>query len=105
MRLRHVPERTCVICGTKMPQRELIRIVRTPEGECKIDGIGKLAGRGAYLCHQPSCWDKAIKGGRLAHVLRGQISATDKERLAEFGAELKISTERTSELKEGTLHG
>lgn len=88
MRERHVPERSCVICATKMPKGDLVRIVLTPQGECTVDSTGKLAGRGAYLCHQVSCWDRAVKGGRLAHVLRGEVSQGDKVRLAEFGAEL-----------------
>jgi predicted RNA-binding protein YlxR (DUF448 family) len=74
-----------------MPKGDLVRIVLTPQGECTVDGTGKLAGRGAYLCHRGYCWEKAVKGGRLAHVLRGEVSQLDKERLAEFGAELAIA--------------
>jgi predicted RNA-binding protein YlxR (DUF448 family) len=92
MRERHVPQRTCVICGTKSPKRELVRVVMTPDGECKVDATGKLAGRGAYLCHRPVCWDKVVKGGRLAHALRGAVSPADNERLAGFGAELASTT-------------
>jgi predicted RNA-binding protein YlxR (DUF448 family) len=88
MRQRHVPERTCVICATKMPKGNLVRVVLTPQGECTVDSTGKLAGRGAYLCHQDTCWAKAVKGGRLAQALHGEVSNSDKERLAEFGAEL-----------------
>jgi predicted RNA-binding protein YlxR (DUF448 family) len=92
MRERHVPQRTCVICATKMPKGDLVRIVLTPQGECTVDRTGKLVGRGAYLCHRVSCWDKATKSGRLAHVLHGEVSQADKERLAEFGAELASAT-------------
>ena len=86
MRERHVPERTCVVCGTKTAKRELVRVVLTPQGECRVDETGKLSGRGAYICHQPSCWEKAVKGGRLAHSLRGEVSADDKSKLTAFAA-------------------
>ena len=91
MRQRHVPERTCVICGTKTSKRDLVRVVRTPSGECAVDTTGKLSGRGAYLCHQPSCWDKALRGGRLGHALRGEVSAEDKEKLEDFARRLNGS--------------
>ena len=90
MRTRHVPQRSCVICGTKTAKRELIRIVLTPEGECSVDPTGKRSGRGAYICHKRECWERATKGGRFAHALRGEISQADKERLSEFGQTLPV---------------
>jgi predicted RNA-binding protein YlxR (DUF448 family) len=92
MRQRHVPERTCVICGTKTAKRELVRVVRTPQGTCAVDETGKLSGRGAYLCHRASCWEKALKGGRLAHALRGEVSVEDKEKLEGFAITLNSTT-------------
>ena len=71
-----------------MAKRELVRVVLTPDGACTVDETGKLAGRGAYLCHQPTCWERAVNGGRLAHALRGEVTADDKARLTEFGATL-----------------
>ena len=91
MRQRHVPERTCVICGTKTAKRDLVRVVRTPQGECTVDATGKLPGRGAYICRQPSCWEKALRGGRLAHALRGEVSPADKEKLEGFATTLNSS--------------
>jgi predicted RNA-binding protein YlxR (DUF448 family) len=88
MRQRHTPERSCVVCGTKMAKRDLVRIVLTPNGACTVDESGKLAGRGAYLCHQLACWERAVKGGRLAHSLRGYVTEDDKVRLTEFSATL-----------------
>ncbi len=88
MRERHVPERSCVVCNKKMPKRDLVRVVLTPAGVCTVDETGKLAGRGAYLCHQLACWGRAVKGGRLAHALRGEVTADDKARLTEFSATL-----------------
>jgi len=77
-----------VVCGTKMAKRDLVRIVLTPNGACTVDESGKLAGRGAYLCHQLACWERAVKGGRLAHSLRGYVTEDDKVRLTEFSATL-----------------
>jgi predicted RNA-binding protein YlxR (DUF448 family) len=60
----------------------LIRIVRTPEG-VQIDPTGKLAGRGAYLHDLRSCWLQGLKGP-LAHALKTELSAQDRERLEEY---------------------
>ena len=84
MRNRHVPQRSCVICGMKAAKRELFRIVRTPEHECVVDETGKQSGRGAYVCGRAACWDSALRGGRLKTALRGEISQADRERLAAF---------------------
>ncbi len=50
-----VPMRTCIACRTEMPRRDLLRIVRSPEGEVKLDFSGKLPGRGAYVCKKEAC--------------------------------------------------
>lgn len=55
------PERTCIGCGQKREKRELIRIVRTPEGEFLVDATGKRNGRGAYLCPSQDCLERAWK--------------------------------------------
>ena len=93
MRNRHVPQRTCVICGVKTSKRELVRIVMTPEQECAVDDSGKRSGRGAYLCKRPRCWDAALRTGRLASALRGRIEQSDHERLAAHAAELRAAAE------------
>lgn len=66
-RVKHVPQRTCVACKTSKPKRELLRVVRTPDGHVALDPGGKKSGRGAYLCAKYSCWDLALKKGRLEH--------------------------------------
>ena len=84
---KHVPLRRCVACGSQFPQRELTRIVRTPEGQVAVDqGRKKLNGRGAYLCHKPDCWESALKRNRLEHALKGPIPPNAKEQLKEFAA-------------------
>lgn len=81
-RVRHVPQRSCVGCRQVLPKRELIRIVRTADG-LRIDPTGKLAGRGAYLHNQRSCWERGIKGA-LAHALKTEINDHDRVLLQEF---------------------
>lgn len=77
----HTPERSCVACGQKRPKRELVRIVRTPQGQVVADPSGKLPGRGAYLCKALPCWEKALRGDRLAHVLKAAMVPQDREQL------------------------
>ncbi|MGN1047969.1 MAG: RNase P modulator RnpM [Eubacteriales bacterium] len=70
---RKQPERKCMGCDEKKPKKELIRIVRTPEGAIELDLTGKKSGRGAYICHSPACLKKLRKNGRLGRVLCCEI--------------------------------
>lgn len=81
MRPRRVPERMCVGCKTMHPKRELIRVVRTPEGEVLLDLTGKKSGRGAYVCHSADCLDAALRGGRLNQALAISINEQVAEEL------------------------
>lgn len=67
------PERKCVGCNTMLPKAELIRIVRSPEGEISLDFTGKKSGRGAYICRKTACLNKARKTGRAATALNVRI--------------------------------
>ena len=62
---KKIPQRMCLGCQTKKDKRELVRIVRTPEGEIIIDPTGKKAGRGAYICNDLECLNKVMKSKRL----------------------------------------
>ena len=62
---RKVPMRKCVGCGEMKPKKELIRVVRSPEGAVSLDFRGKLPGRGAYVCPDPACLAKARKSKGL----------------------------------------
>ena len=73
---RRPPTRSCVACRTARPKRDLIRIVRSPDGEVAIDATGRAPGRGAYLCRDASCWDAAARKRALEHALRTTIPAT-----------------------------
>lgn len=75
--------RTCVGCRTSRPKKELIRIVRDPQGELHVDATGKLSGRGAYICPAAGCFDAAVKGKRLEKALERPIGAELLETLRE----------------------
>ena len=62
---KKIPQRMCLGCQERKNKRELIRIVRSPEGEISIDPTGKKSGRGAYICNDLACLNKVIKSKRL----------------------------------------
>lgn len=63
--MKKIPQRTCLGCGETKPKKELIRIVKQNDGQIFIDKTGKANGRGAYICNNIECLDKAIKSKRL----------------------------------------
>ncbi|KRQ86989.1 hypothetical protein ABG79_01179 [Caloramator mitchellensis] len=74
MKVKKVPMRMCLGCQEMKPKKELIRVVRSPEGEINIDFTGKKAGRGAYICKDAACLEKAIKAKRFDRALEVKIS-------------------------------
>ena len=66
---RKIPERQCLGCNEHRPKSELLRIVRTPEGETELDFTGKKSGRGAYICRSLKCLKKARKSKRVEKSL------------------------------------
>lgn len=88
-RMKHVPQRTCIGCRTVLAKRELVRLVRTPEG-VKLDPTGKTAGRGAYVHNIRSCWEQALKGP-INHALRMEINAEDRQMLKDYISRLPES--------------
>ena len=83
---RHIPERTCVACRSLRPKREMVRVVRAPDGAVTIDPTGKKSGRGAYVCRLRECWQTALRRKALDHALKTELAAADREALAAFGA-------------------
>lgn len=77
MRRKHVPQRSCIACRETFPKRDLIRIVRTPEGTIEIDPKGKRSGRGAYLCRKRQCWEEGLHQRRLAQALKCQVTTEE----------------------------
>jgi predicted RNA-binding protein YlxR (DUF448 family) len=88
MRRKHIPQRTCIGCRQVKAKRELVRVVRTPEGALVVDETGKQNGRGAYLCPCASCWEAALKDDRLGKALKIQIGDEEKKMLYDFLATL-----------------
>ena len=70
---KKIPMRQCVGCREMKMKKELIRVVRSPEGELSLDFKGKAPGRGAYLCPDPECLKKAIKSRALERAFSCQI--------------------------------
>ncbi|HOB30569.1 MAG TPA: YlxR family protein [Bacillota bacterium] len=63
---KKIPMRTCLGCQTVRPKKEMIRIVRTPDGQIQVDCTGKKAGRGGYVCPNEACIDEMVKKKRLS---------------------------------------
>ena len=72
-RPRKIPERQCLGCNAHKPKRELLRVVKTPEGEILLDFTGKKSGRGAYICRNVACLRKARKSGRIERSLNVKV--------------------------------
>ena len=80
---KKIPQRTCMACQAKKDKRELVRIVRSPEGEISVDLTGKKPGRGAYICPDLECLNKVVKSKRLERSLETVISEEVYETLKE----------------------
>ena len=91
-RVKPVPMRMCITCRRSETKRGLVRLVRTAEGRVALDSSGKRAGRGAYLCHQASCWEQALKRQGLARALRIEsIEQEDRDTLEQFAQQLAVT--------------
>ena len=94
MKTRKTPMRMCVGCREMKEKRELIRVVRTPEGEAVLDATGKRSGRGAYVCRQADCLKRSIKQKQLERQLEITLTpeivealTAEMERLSAAGSE------------------
>ncbi len=73
MKQKKIPLRKCLGCGESKPKKDLVRVVRSAEGEVSLDLTGKKSGRGAYICHNISCLQKAKKAKRIERALECAI--------------------------------
>ena len=101
-RRKHVPQRTCVACRAVRPKREMVRIVRLSSTEgnstVMVDETGKRSGRGAYLCRQRDCWERALTRGQLERVLKVTLTVETMSRLREYAAMLpQLPTTKSTE--------
>ena len=85
--MKNVPMRTCVICRNVREKRDLLRIVRVPEGGMQVDPTGKMNGRGAYICRSGECLKSVKDMKKLATALSVQA---DKESLDELMQDIQM---------------
>ena len=70
---KKIPMRKCIGCNEMKEKRELVRIVRNNEGVINVDTVGKMPGRGAYICKNTDCFDAAVKAKRLERSFKTRI--------------------------------
>ena len=87
---KKIPERQCLGCNAHLPKSAMLRVVRSPEGDVSLDFTGKKSGRGAYICKNVACLQKAQKSRRLARNLNCEIP---DEVYARMAAELAADGE------------
>ena len=83
MQNKRVPLRMCTGCGEHLPKKELVRVVKSPEGEVSLDLTGKKPGRGAYVCRSAECLKAARKARRLERAFSCRIPDTVYDRMEE----------------------
>ncbi len=82
MKPKKIPMRMCVGCREMKPKKELLRVVRSPEGEISFDLTGRKPGRGAYVCHSSECLLRAIKQKQLERTFSSPISDEVRDALS-----------------------
>ena len=70
---KKIPTRKCVGCGEMRDKKDLIRVIKTSDGEIRLDTTGRANGRGAYICNSAECLKKAVKNRGLEKSLKAQI--------------------------------
>ena len=76
MQAKKIPLRMCSGCGQHLPKKELVRVVRSPEGSVSMDLKGKAPGRGMYICPNPDCLKKAIRSRAISRSLEVEVPET-----------------------------
>lgn len=74
MKKRKIPIRKCLGCGENKEKKELIRIVKTPDGEIVVDTSGRVNGRGAYICNNSKCFELAFKNRSISQSLKAEVT-------------------------------
>ena len=92
--VKKVPVRRCLGCGEGFPKKELLRVVRSPEGQVSLDATGKKAGRGAYCCYQAECLGRALKQGQLSRQLEVQLTPEVEQSLRDTMQQLLTQENR-----------
>ena len=97
MKQRKIPMRMCVGCREMKPKRELLRVVRSPEGEISFDLTGRKAGRGAYVCRSAECLSQAIRKKQLERAFSAPISDEVRDSLMAQIADLPAPAEEQAD--------
>lgn len=105
MRPRKIPQRKCVACQEMMPKKELIRIVRSPQGEIQIDLTGKKPGRGAYLCGKVACFKLAKKSKAFERALKTPVGVDIYDRLESDFIQVEDVFQANKELEQSDDNG
>lgn len=79
--MKKIPQRICIGCNAKKDKKDLIRIVKNKEGQISIDRTGKMPGRGAYICDDIHCLEKAIKNKRIEREFETKLDEEIYENL------------------------
>lgn len=90
MKPRKIPMRMCVGCREMKPKKELLRVVKKPDGQVQLDVTGKVSGRGAYVCPKQECLDKAIKQKQLDRALETHLDEQVIQSLTKALADVQI---------------
>jgi predicted RNA-binding protein YlxR (DUF448 family) len=80
------PARTCLGCRARRPKSELVRLVRRADGALAVDAAGRLPGRGAYVCPEAGCVERALKAGKLSHAFRAACRPGEELKLTVLAA-------------------
>ena len=103
--MQKVIQRTCIGCNEKKDKRELIRIVLNKLGNIFIDDTGKSEGRGAYLCNNKECIEKAVKSKRLERSFKMKISEEVYEQIKEMMNQISKTEKETNKINGGDYIG
>ncbi|MDD3337042.1 MAG: YlxR family protein [Eubacteriales bacterium] len=93
-KVRKTPMRMCVGCREMKPKKELLRVVRSPDGVVSLDPSGKKPGRGAYCCYSADCLKRALKQGQLDRQLEVKLSADVNQALTDTMDQLLREAEK-----------
>ena len=83
-KIKKIPMRQCLGCNEHRPKKELIRVVRSPEGEISLDFNGKKSGRGAYICKNKDCVDLVIKKRLLNRAFKSNLDLEVYNQLGDY---------------------
>lgn len=88
-RPRHRPQRSCVACRQTQTKRDLVRLTRASAREVRVDESGRAPGRGAYLCRDRACWERALAGDAIGRALKVRLQPEDRAALEAYATQIE----------------